>query len=84
MITMNAIDMLLGSVSFCGVNLKRLSDSRPDLTAECLARIRELFVEQKLKTKVYKVYDWKDIAQAHKDIESRVTTGKLIITIPSL
>jgi len=81
MITMSAIDMLLHSVSFCGVNLKRLGDQRPELLAECLLKVRDLFSEGKLKTKIHKVYDWKDITQAHKDIESRGTSGKLILSI---
>jgi len=82
MMTINAIDMLLHSITFCGVNLKRLGDHRPDLLAHCLEKIQQLFIEGKLRTKVYKVYEWKEIIQAHKDIESRITTGKLILSIP--
>jgi len=82
MLTLNAIDILLNCISFCGVNLKKLGDERPDLLAICLDRIHQFFVEGKLRTKVYKVYDWKDTTQAHKDIESRITTGKLVIQIP--
>jgi len=81
MITLSAIEMLLKSISFCGVNLKRLSDQRPELLAECLIKIRDLFNEGKLKTKIHKVYDWKEVTQAHKDIESRGTSGKLILSI---
>jgi len=82
MLTLNAIDMLMSSISFCGVNLKRLGDERPELLAVCLERVRQYFIEGKLRTKIFKIYDWKDTAQAHKDIESRVTTGKLVIQIP--
>jgi len=81
MLTFNAIDLLLSSRSFCGISRKRLQEQRPEIIADCLIRIRELFSEGKLKTKVYKVYDWKDIAQAHNDIESRKTTGKLVLSI---
>ena len=35
--------------------------------------------EGKLKIKVHKVYDLKDAKQAHDDVESRKTTGKLLL-----
>jgi len=81
MVTMNSIEMLMQSTSICGFNIKRLGDHRPELVSECLANIKDLFAQGKLKTFVSKVYDWKDIAQAHKDIESRATTGKLILQV---
>jgi NADPH:quinone reductase len=33
----------------------------------------------KLKIKVHKVYDLKDAAKAHDDLEGRGTTGKLLL-----
>jgi NADPH2:quinone reductase len=34
-----------------------------------------------LKIRVHKVYDLKDVAQAHEDLEARRTTGKLLLRI---
>jgi len=81
MVTTNSVDLLLHSTSFCGVNMKRVSDDRPDIVAECLQQIKSLFYKGALRTFVTKVYDWKDINQAHADIESRKTRGKLIARI---
>jgi len=81
MVTLNSIDMLMRSTSFCGVNLKAIAVDRPELVAECMNRIRQLFFEGKLKTYVSEIYDWKNVNQAHKDIESRKTKGKLILQI---
>lgn len=33
----------------------------------------------KLKVNIHKVYDLKDVQQAHKDLEGRLTSGKLLI-----
>jgi len=35
----------------------------------------------KLQVKIYKVYPLKDAAEAHRDLEGRKTTGKLLLKI---
>lgn len=37
----------------------------------------------KLKIKIHKIYPFKDVVQAHKDLESRKTTGKLLLMCPN-
>jgi len=81
MFTFNTIDLLLGAKSFVGVNMKRFAEARPQVVAEYLTKIVELFASGKLKTHVSKVYDWVDVNQAHKAIESRGTTGKLVLRV---
>jgi len=81
MFTFNTIDLLLGAKSFVGVNMKRFAEERPQVVAEYLTKIVELFASGKLKTHVSKVYDWVDVNQAHKAIESRGTTGKLVLRV---
>lgn len=39
----------------------------------------DLLSKGHIKAHIYKVYDLKDTAQAHKDITSRKTTGKLLL-----
>ena len=39
----------------------------------------ELLAKNVIKTNIYNVYDLKDAQQAHIDIESRKTTGKLLL-----
>lgn len=41
----------------------------------------DLIKSKKLELTIHKVYPLKDVAQAHQDIESRKTTGKLLIKI---
>lgn len=38
-----------------------------------------MLISGKVEVPVHKTYDLKDAAQAHKDLESRATTGKLLI-----
>lgn len=43
--------------------------------------VLDLLKAGKLKIKVHKVYPLKDAVQAHKDLEGRKTTGKLLLQI---
>jgi len=81
MVTTSSVDLLLHCTSFCGVNMKRVADSRPEVIAECLHHIKSLFYNGDLRTFVSRVYDWKDTQQALNDIESRKSTGKLVVKI---
>jgi len=83
MLTLNAIDLLMSSISFFGVNMKRVSEHRPEVLAECLEFTRQGFEDGKLKIHIHKIYDWKQVHEAHQDIESRGTMGKLIIQVTS-
>jgi len=81
MVTLSSIDLLIGAKSFVGVNMKRFSEARPEAMAKILFEVMELFKQKKLSTCVTKIYNWKEVAQAHKDIESRGTTGKLVVQV---
>lgn len=39
----------------------------------------EFIQKDKMDVRIHKIYDIEDVAQAHKDIEGRVTTGKLLL-----
>ncbi len=41
----------------------------------------ELFKEDKLKTVVSKIYPWEEIVKAHEELESRASTGKIVLEI---
>ncbi|KAJ2549465.1 hypothetical protein EV175_004438 [Coemansia sp. RSA 1933] len=41
-----------------------------------------LIADKKLDFHIFKIYDLKDAAQAHIDLQSRITTGKLLLRIP--
>lgn len=81
MMTLNTINLLSQSKGLYGVNMLKVAQERPDLLNLFLKEILKLFKENKLKTFVTKEYPWEQTAQAHKDMESRKTTGKVILTI---
>jgi NADPH2:quinone reductase len=41
----------------------------------------DMIMAGKLDVKVHDVYQLKDVARAHADLESRMTTGKLILKV---
>ena len=41
----------------------------------------KLLKDGDLKVKTYKIYDLKDAATAHRDLEGRGTTGKLLLKL---
>jgi len=81
MLTLSSIEMMMGSKAFVGVNMLRVSQQRPEILEEILGKIRDLFATGKLRTNVYKTYKWTEIDDAHRDIESRGTMGKVVLVI---
>jgi len=45
------------------------------------AELFELLRKDKVKSRVHRVYDLKDVAQAHLDLEGRKTVGKLLLRV---
>ncbi|KAJ1737609.1 hypothetical protein LPJ72_000306 [Coemansia sp. Benny D160-2] len=45
--------------------------------------LADLIAQKKLDFQVFKIYKLEDAAQAHADLQSRKTTGKLLLSIPS-
>ena len=39
----------------------------------------QMMIEDNFQTKIFKIYDLKDVAQAQDDLEGRRTTGKLLM-----
>ena len=81
MVTLSAIDLLSKSKSFYGVNMKALGDARPDILRSILDEVLKQFEKKKLKTVIHKEYSWKQIAEAHALIESRASTGKIVLLV---
>ncbi|KAK4163222.1 chaperonin 10-like protein [Cladorrhinum sp. PSN259] len=44
-------------------------------------KLFDLLKEGKVKNKIHKIYDLKDVAQAHSDLEGRQTIGKVLLRI---
>jgi NADPH:quinone reductase-like Zn-dependent oxidoreductase len=81
MMTQNTIKLLMNSRGLYGVNMLRVAIQRPDLLHYSMKEILRLFNEGKLKTFVTKEYPWDQTGQAHKDMEDRKTTGKVVLLL---
>jgi len=81
MMTLSSIDLMIGCKSFVGVNMKRFADAKPQAVTEYMNKILDLFKTEKLETFVSKEYDWTKIDDAHKDLESRQSTGKIVMRV---
>ncbi len=69
--------LLMESRSMIGVNMLRIADYKPDTLKHCMDSVIQLLHEGKVAPQVGKMYDAKDIAQAHDDMENRKTIGKI-------
>ena len=82
MLTLNSIDLLMNSRSFCGVNMKRVGDQRPDLLRLDMLAVVKLLEEGKLKTIISQELPWDKLGHAQGLMENRKTTGKIVLVIP--
>ncbi|HUH73314.1 MAG TPA: zinc-binding dehydrogenase [Chitinophagales bacterium] len=69
--------LLMECKSIIGVNMLRIADYRPDIIQYCLQEVVELYNQKKIKPIHTTMYAAKDLAQAHSDMESRKTIGKI-------
>jgi NADPH:quinone reductase-like Zn-dependent oxidoreductase len=66
---------------FYGVNMKRIGDNRPDILRSELVEILALFESGKLFSHVTQVMNWHRIGEAHQAMESRATSGKIVLFV---
>jgi NADPH:quinone reductase-like Zn-dependent oxidoreductase len=59
----------------------RESDYQIDLRNTFVKKIMPAFKDGSAKTIVDKVYDWKDVSEAHKRMEANLNAGKIICTV---
>jgi NADPH2:quinone reductase len=69
-----------GNISILLSALANSLDTREALEVSA-ARVQDLIVQGKLKVHKHKTYELQDAAQAHDDLEGRLTTGKLFLAI---
>lgn len=81
MLTLSMIDLMLHSKGFYGVNMLRIAKENPDLMAHELQQIMKDFSAQKLKTVISRQLSWRQIGEAHNLLESRATTGKIVLMV---
>ena len=74
------IPWLMNSQGLIGVNMLRIADHHPVVLKRCLQGVVEHYRKGKLKLHVGGVYPAARIADAHRALAGRGTTGKLILT----
>jgi NADPH2:quinone reductase len=72
--------LLMECRSIIGVNMLRIADYKPETLQYCMESVIQLMHEGKIDPHVGKMYKAEDIFQAHEDMESRKTIGKIGIT----
>ena len=82
MLTINLIDLMKNSKGIYGANLNIIGRKHPALLEHNLKAVLELFADGKLKTVISREYGWDQIARAQRELETRQSTGKIVLTIP--
>ena len=72
--------LLMRSRSFIGVNMLRIADDRPLVLQRCLGAMVELARNGALRAIVGGRFPVAQLADAHKLLESRNSTGKIVVT----
>lgn len=76
---MHPVPLIVNSRGVLGVNLLKIADNKPEVILRCMREAMKLAAEGVVKPIVGKVYDARDIAEAHAFIESRKSTGKIVL-----
>jgi NADPH2:quinone reductase len=76
---MMPIMTLATSKSLLGVNMLKVADSKPQIIGECMQALTELVVQGKIKPQIGGEFSVNEIARAHQLLESRASTGKLVV-----
>jgi len=71
---------MLRSRAFIGVNMLRIADSRPLVLQRCLRAVVELALSNQLRAIVGGRFPADQLAAAHALLESRRSTGKIVVT----
>jgi NADPH:quinone reductase-like Zn-dependent oxidoreductase len=72
---------MLGCKSFVGVNLKQLADHKPKIFLQVLTQVMDLVEKGAIHVEEPMEIPWEEIGKAHQLLESRKTTGKLVMLV---
>jgi len=81
MLTLSMIDLMMHSKGFYGVNMLRIAKDNPELLQYELGKVMEMFAQKKLKTVISRQMSWHQIGEAHHLLESRASTGKIVLMV---
>jgi NADPH:quinone reductase-like Zn-dependent oxidoreductase len=73
------IKLLIPSQTMAGINMLRIADEKPELLQSCMLATVKLASEGKLEVINGGVFPSNEIGQAHALLESRKSTGKIVV-----
>lgn len=73
------LQLLMSSKSMIAVNMLRIADHKPQLFQKVIGGVMKLTEKGIIKPSLSKTYKANDIATAHDFLESRASTGKIVI-----
>jgi NADPH2:quinone reductase len=76
---LHPVPLLMRSRSLIGVNMLRISDDRPEILARCMQGVGDLVLSGRLSPIVGGRFAASEIAAAHSLLESRKSTGKIVV-----
>jgi len=66
------------SQAIIGVNMLQIGDYKPYILKECMTKTVELYNNKEIKPVISKVFEAKDLAEAHEYLQKRKSVGKLV------
>jgi NADPH:quinone reductase-like Zn-dependent oxidoreductase len=75
----HGLQLLSNSKSVIGVNLLKIADDKPDVLQRCMRAVIELAEKNELDPKVGGEFPADQVADAHAFLETRQSTGKVIL-----
>lgn len=75
------VGLIMKSQSWIGVNMLRIGDHKPALMAETIKAVFDLYASGILKPCIGGEFEFDKLADAHAFLESRNSTGKIIVKI---
>ena len=70
-------EFIMASKSLIGVNMLRIADDRPLVLKRCLENVVRLYDEGVFRPAIGAIFKAEEIAEAHKFLEERKSTGKV-------
>ncbi len=67
------------SQTLIGVNMLQIGDFKPYILKKCMTGVVELYNKGEIKPVVSKVFDAKDLPEAHDMLQKRKSAGKIIV-----
>jgi len=67
------------SQALIGVNMLQIGDYKPYILKKCMSDVVDLYNKGEIKPVISKVFETKDLAEAHDFLQKRKSTGKLVV-----